>query len=65
MRSSLLTDTSPKTDEEYIREIDRMAVEIRAMLDNSRRILERSNNTAAENKRKLDELERELLCGKS
>jgi hypothetical protein len=65
MRSTTLPNTSPKTEEEYIREIDRMAVEIRAMLDSGRRSIERSNGIAAENERILKELEQELLCGKS
>ena len=64
MRSTTLPNTSPKTEEEYIREIDRMAVEIRAMLDNSRRNIDDSRQIGKETDLILDRLEQRYLCGK-
>lgn len=63
MKSKPLTDAQPKTDEEYKREIDRMAIEIRAMLDESGRRLEHARHIRAENQRALADLEKRILCG--
>jgi hypothetical protein len=65
MKSQVLTGARLKTDEEYQQEIDRTAMEIRVMLDSSRRSIEKSKRMGKENARLLAELEQRLLYGKS
>lgn len=60
MNANPLADSQPKTDEEYKQEIDRMALEIRAMLDESEHRLEHAECIRMENRRMLAELEKRL-----
>ena len=63
MESQVLVGQQPKSDEEYKREIDRMAVEVLAMLDDSARRLEHARRLRGENRNALAELEKRLSCG--
>ena len=64
MEMNPMVSSQPKTDEDYKREIDRMEIEIRAMLDEAGRRTEHARCLGRENKRILDELEKRYLCGK-
>lgn len=64
MEAKTMTDQKPKTDEEYMQEIDQMAIEVRAMLDESRRNMEIAHRIGEENSRNLERLEKRYLCGR-
>lgn len=64
MEAKTVAEAKRKTDEEYMQEIDQMAIEIRAMLDESSRTLEHARRIGEENKHNLDRLEKQYLCGK-
>lgn len=64
MNTKTLSDSQPKSDEEYQQEIDRMIPEIEAMLKNAGQRLERARRIGRENNRILEELEKRYLCGK-
>lgn len=64
MEAKTIADAKPKTDEEYMQEIDQMAIEIRAMLDESSRNMEIARCIGEENRRNLERLEKRYLCGR-
>ena len=64
METKTVTDSPIKTDEDYKREIDRMIPEIEAMLESAQRMSEQARRIGESNRRRLDDLENQLLCGR-
>ncbi len=64
MKDAILTGQSPRTDDEYKAEIDRMAVEIRQMLNETQRNNDESKRLGQLNRQALDQLEKLVLCSK-
>lgn len=61
MEGKTVADAKPKTKEGYIQEIDQMAIEIRAMLDEAGRRTENARRIGLENRRLLNGLEKLYL----
>ena len=63
MKTQTLEGNQPKTDEEYRREAERLLIETRMMLEETKRSRERGRQHAAETKILLEQLQKQLLCG--
>jgi hypothetical protein len=63
MKSDVLTDVQPKTDEEYKREADRLLREVQAMLDEIRSSRERGRRNVAKTQMIREDLRKRLSCG--
>lgn len=64
MKDATLTGTGPRSEEECKAEIDRLALEIRQMLDQTRRNNDAAKRIGEINRKTLDDLEKMVLCGK-
>ena len=63
MKSKVLPNNPPKTDAEYQQEADRLLGEIREMLADSQRSMERAARIGKKNRQAIEQL-RQQLCGK-
>ena len=65
MESKWVTGAKPRTDAEYEVEAERLATEIRAMLDDARRTTEQTRRIRQRTRANIEALEKQLSCGKN
>lgn len=63
MKSNTMPVAKPRTDAEYQQEADRLAREIRTMLDETKCSRERGDRITAKTKAIRDHLRKQILCG--
>ena len=63
MKAKVLPNDAPKSDNEYQQEADRLLSEIRVMLADSQRSMERAARIGKKNRQAIEQL-RQQLCGK-
>lgn len=63
MKTETLSGATPKTDEEYQREVERLLDEARTMLEATKRMGAESRQIAEQNRRSREQLREILLCG--
>ena len=64
MKDATIAGQSPRTEKDYESEINRLSIEIRQMLDETRRNHENSKRLGQKNRQRLDDLEKMIQCWK-